>query len=105
MYHVLEFAKNNGFHIIIDKTRRGGFSYMMASTSANAVNVQPRKVVINVAVDKKYLTMTGGLTDFAINGLKFYEEKLSLYEKRKELKEVINICSDELKEKLEKISW
>lgn len=75
MYHTLEFAKNNGFHIIIDKTRRGGFSYMMASTSANAVNVQARKVVINVAVDKKYLTMTGGLTDFAINGLRFYEEK------------------------------
>ena len=75
MYHVLEFAKNNGFHIIIDKTRRGGFSYMMASTSANAVNGLARKVVINVAVDKKYLTMTGGLTDFAINGLKFYEEK------------------------------
>ena len=75
MYHVLEFAKNNGFHILIDKTRRGGFSYMMASTSANAVNAQPRKVVINVAADKKYLTATGGLTDFAINGLKFYEEK------------------------------
>lgn len=75
MYHVLEFAKNNGFHILIDKTRRGGFSYMMASTSANAVNVTPRKVVINVASDKKYLTMTGGLTDFAINGLRFYEEK------------------------------
>ena len=75
MYHTLEFAKNNGFHILIDKTRRGGFSYMMASTSANAVNVMSRKVVINVAVDKKYLTMTGGLTDFAINGLKFYEEK------------------------------
>ena len=48
---------------------------MMASTSANAVNVQPRKVIINVAADKKYLTMTGGLTDFAINGLRFYEEK------------------------------
>lgn len=75
MYHCLEFAKNNGFHIMIDKTRRGGFSYMMASTSANAVNVQPRKVVINVAADKKYLTQTGGLTDFCINGLKFYEEK------------------------------
>ena len=75
MYHTLEFAKNNGYHIIIDKTRRGGFSYMMASTSSNAVNCQPRKVVINVAVDKKYLTMTGGLTDFAINGLRFYEEK------------------------------
>ena len=75
MYHTLEFAKNNGFHILIDKTRRGGFSYMMASTSSNAVNVQPRKVVINVAADKKYLTMTGGLTDFAINGIRFYEEK------------------------------
>ena len=37
--------------------------------------------------------------------LKFYEKKLCLYEKRKELKEVMNICSDEIKEKLEKISW
>ena len=37
--------------------------------------------------------------------LKFYEEKLCLYKRRKELKEVINICSDEIKEKLEKISW
>jgi len=37
--------------------------------------------------------------------LKFYEEKLCLYKKRKELKEVINICSDEIKQKLEKISW
>ena len=75
MYHTLEFAKNNGFHLLIDKTRRGGFSYMMASTAANAVNVNARKVVINVAIDKKYLTQTGGLTDFCINGLKFYEEK------------------------------
>ena len=37
--------------------------------------------------------------------LKFYEEKLCLYKKRKELKEVIDICSNEIKEKLEKISW
>ena len=37
--------------------------------------------------------------------LKFYEEKLCLYKKRKELKEVMNICSDEIKMKLEKISW
>ena len=37
--------------------------------------------------------------------LRFYEEKLSLYGKRKELKEVMNICSDAIKEKLEKISW
>ena len=74
MFHVMEFAENNGFHLLIDKTRRGGFSYMMASDSANRVNNQSRKVVIHVAFDKKYLTQTGGLTDFAVNDLKFYEE-------------------------------
>ena len=74
MFHIMEFAENNGFHLLIDKTRRGGFSYMMAADSANAVNCQSRKVVIHVANDTKYLTMTGGLTDFAVNDLKFYEE-------------------------------
>lgn len=74
MFHVMEFAEKNGFHLLIDKTRRGGFSYMMAADSANAVNGSSRKVVIHVAVDKKYLTQTGGLTDFAVNDLKFYEE-------------------------------
>lgn len=73
-FHCMEFSEKNGFHLLIDKTRRGGFSYMMAADSANAVNVQSRKVVIHVAVDKKYLTQTGGLTDFAVNDLKFYEE-------------------------------
>lgn len=38
--------------------------------------------------------------------LLFYEEKLKLYSKRKELKEVIDsISNDALKEKLESISW
>ena len=37
--------------------------------------------------------------------LRFYEEKLCLYQKRKELINIMNICSDEVKEKLEKISW
>ena len=73
-FHIMEFAEKNGFHLLIDKTRRGGFSYMMAADSANAVNCESRKVVIHVAVDKKYLTQTGGLTDFAVNNLKFYEE-------------------------------
>lgn len=73
-FHAIEFAENNGYHILIDKTRRGGFSYMMSSDSANRVNNQSRKVVIHVAADKKYLTQTGGLTDFAVNDLKFYEE-------------------------------
>lgn len=74
MFHVMEFAELNGLHLLIDKTRRGGFSYMMAADSANTVNGYSRKVVIHVAADKKYLTQTGGLSDFAVNDLKFYEE-------------------------------
>ncbi len=74
-FHVMEFAIRNGFHLIIDKTRRGGFSYIMASDSANTINLQPRKVQIHVAADKKYLLSTGGLTDFTINNLRFYETK------------------------------
>lgn len=74
-FHIIDFAKHNGFHLIIDKTRRGGFSYIMAAKSANTLNLQPRKVVIHVAADKKFLTATGGLTDFTINNLRFYETK------------------------------
>lgn len=74
-FHVMEFAEKNGFNLLIDKTRRGGFSYIMASDSANAVNNQAHKTVIHVASDSKYLTQTGGLTDFSVNTLKFYEEK------------------------------
>lgn len=74
-FHVMEFAKRNGLHLIIDKTRRGGFSYIMAADSANTINLQPRKVQIHVAADKKFLTATGGLTDFTINNLRFYETK------------------------------
>lgn len=74
-WHIMEFVQRNGFHLIIDKTRRGGFSYIMAADSANDLNLNSRKVGIHVAVDKKYLTATGGLTDFTINNLRFYETK------------------------------
>lgn len=70
---IMEFAELNGFHLLIDKTRRGGFSYIMASDSANAMNLMPYKVVIHVAADSKYLTKRGGLTDFTIKNLYFYE--------------------------------
>lgn len=73
VWHIIEFARRNGLHLLIDKTRRGGFSYMMASKSSNTINLHPRKVVIHVADDKKYLTQTGGLTDFTINNITFYE--------------------------------
>lgn len=74
-FHIIDFAKRNGFHLIIDKTRRGGFSYIMAAKSSNTLNLQPHKVVIHVAADKKFLTATGGLTDFTINNFRFYETK------------------------------
>lgn len=74
-FHIMEFAIRNGFNLIIDKTRRGGFSYIMAANSANTINLQPRKVQIHVAADKKYLIKKGGLTDFTINNLQFYETK------------------------------
>ena len=72
-WHILEFAQRNGYHLIIDKTRRGGFSYIMAADSANEINLNPHKVVIHVATDKKYLTQKGGLTTFAINDIEFLE--------------------------------
>ena len=74
-WHIMEFAQRNGFHLIIDKTRRGGFSYIMASDTANDLNLNSRKVAIHVAIDKKYLTVTGGLSDFTINNLRFFETK------------------------------
>ena len=74
-FQIIEFVRKNGLHLIIDKTRRGGFSYIMAADSANEVNLSKHKVVIHVAADSKYVTDPGGLSDFAINSLKFYEEK------------------------------
>ena len=74
-WHIMEFAQRNGFHLLIDKTRRGGFSYIMASDTANDLNLNARKVEIHVAIDKKYLTVVGGLTDFTLNNLKFYETR------------------------------
>lgn len=74
-FAVMEFAINNGRNLIIDKTRRGGFSYIMASDSANDINLNPHKTVIHVADDKKYLTKQGGLTDFTLKNLIFYENE------------------------------
>lgn len=74
-FQIIEFCRRNGLHLVIDKTRRGGFSYIMASDSSNEVNLSKHKVVIHVAADNKYLTKQGGLSDFAVNNLKFYEEK------------------------------
>ena len=57
-FAIIEFCELNGFHLLIDKTRRGGFSYIMSAHSANKINLQPNKVCIHVAADSKYLTTT-----------------------------------------------
>ena len=72
-FHVMEFCINNGFHLMIDKTRRGGFSYIMAADTANDMNLMPKKVSIHVADNNDYLIISGGLTDFTIKNLNFYE--------------------------------
>lgn len=74
-WQIIEFCRRNGLHLIIDKTRRGGFSYIMAADSSNEVNLSKHKVVIHVGADNKYLIKQGGLSDFAVNNLKFFEEK------------------------------
>lgn len=74
-WQIIEFCRRNGLHLIIDKTRRGGFSYIMAGDSSNEINLSKHKVVIHVAADNKYLIKQGGLSDFAVNNLKFFEEK------------------------------
>ena len=74
-WQIIEFCRRNGLHLIIDKTRRGGFSYIMAADSSNEINLSKHKVVIHVAADNKYLIKQGGLSDFAVNNLKFFEER------------------------------
>lgn len=74
-WQIIEFCRRNGLHLIIDKTRRGGFSYIMAADSSNEINLSKHKVVIHVAADNKYLIKQGGLSDFAVNNLKFFEAK------------------------------
>lgn len=73
-FKIREFVRNNGFHLIIDKTRRAGFSYIDGTGSAHAINVSPHKTIIHAASDNKYLVQSGGLSDFTKNQINFYEQ-------------------------------
>ena len=72
-YKSKEFAKNNGFHIICGKARRGGFSYMEAIGSANSVNLIPAATVIHVASDLKYLIEGRSISRMSMMQLDHYE--------------------------------
>jgi hypothetical protein len=72
-YKVKEFSKNNGFNLIVAKTRRAGFSYMEGKGGANKINLYPNSTVLLAAWDKKYMTSKGGIADMALDQIDFYE--------------------------------
>lgn len=74
-YKSKEFARNNGYHLIVGKARRGGFSYMEACGSANTVNLNPGSTVIHCAADKKYLTQGRSISNMTLSQLEYYELK------------------------------
>lgn len=72
-YKVKEFARNNGFHILMGKARRGGFSYMEGCGSANTVNLKRGSTVIHAASDLKYLTKGRSVSRMALMQIEHYE--------------------------------
>ena len=70
-----EFAWNNGFHLIMSKSRRAGWSYYEAIGSGNTVNLIPESTVILAAADKKVLTQgTNPTCGMVRKQLLFYDE-------------------------------
>ncbi|KKM04117.1 hypothetical protein LCGC14_1767490, partial [marine sediment metagenome] len=74
-YKCKEFSERNGFHMIINKTRRGGLSYMEGKGSANYINLHPDHTVLLAAFDKKYVTKGNAIAPMALDQLEFYEDE------------------------------
>lgn len=72
---VREFAKNNGFNLVIGKSRRAGFSYYMGCAAANQVNLIPDITVLLAAYDTKYLTRGNAIAPMARRQIIWYETK------------------------------
>ena len=72
---IKQFCRDNGYFLINDKTRRGGFSYIEAIDSANNLNLNPGRNIIHAAVDNKFLIQSGGLSDFMKKQMIFYESE------------------------------
>lgn len=73
-FKVKEFSKRNGFHLIVGKSRRAGFSYVEAYDAADEINLYPKTTVILGAYDKKYLTQGDATSKMASNYIQFFEE-------------------------------
>lgn len=72
-YKVKEFARNNGYHVIGGKSRRGGFSYMEGVGSANTTNNNRGATVIHAASDFAYLKDGRSISRMALMQIEFYE--------------------------------
>jgi len=72
-YKCKAFSEINGMHMIVNKTRRAGFTYMEGKGCANDVNLNPRSVSLLVAWDKKYITTGNTIAPMALDQLSFYE--------------------------------
>lgn len=72
-YKSKEFGKKNGFHLIVGKSRRAGFSYMEAIGSANTVNLFPGITVIHAGHEFKYLTEGRAISVMSLMQLEHYE--------------------------------
>ena len=72
-YKSKEFARYNGFHLIVGKSRRAGFSYMEAVGSANTVNLNPFCTVIHAGSELKYLTEGRSISRMSMMQLEHYE--------------------------------
>ena len=73
-FQTKEFSRKNGFHNIVAKSRRAGYSYMEAWDGADTINMKPNVTVILGAFDKKYLTQGDATAKMALNYLQFLEE-------------------------------
>jgi len=72
-YKCKQFAEDNGYHTIVNKTRRAGFTYMEGKGGANYINLFPNQTVLLAAFDKKYVTKGNSIASLALQQLEFYE--------------------------------
>lgn len=69
------FCKNNGFNLVIGKSRRGGFSFYMGASSANSLNLDPDYKAVMSAYDKKYVTKSNAVAPMTRTNIEWYELK------------------------------
>lgn len=74
-FKIKEIARQNGLHLVLNKARRKGYSYMEGWDSADTVNLNPGSTVLLAAFDLKYLTKGNQIFGMA----KSYLEHLELH--------------------------